>query len=225
MNNTFFVTGTDTGVGKTFVTCILMQFIKFHHKKVIGMKPIAAGIDIKNGVTSNEDVNLLKYESTLQLELGEVNTYSFDEPMAPHIAAQKHNIEIDFKKIKMHAETLKNRADYLLIEGAGGYLVPLGESTSIADLVEELNIPIIIVIGVKLGCINHSLLTIEAILKRGQKIFGWVANILDNNMLEVNANISSLKQRIKQPLIGIIPYSPDQKPENLKNYITWPNDL
>ena len=225
MNNTFFVTGTDTGIGKTFVTCILMQFIKFHHKKVIGMKPIAAGIDIKNGVTSNEDVNLLKYESTLQLELGEVNTYSFDEPMAPHIAAQKHNIEIDFKKIKMHAETLKNRADYLLIEGAGGYLVPLGESTSIADLVEELNIPIIIVIGVKLGCINHSLLTIEAILKRGQKIFGWVANILDNNMLEVNANISSLKQRIKQPLIGIIPYSPDQKPENLKNYITWPNDL
>ena len=189
------------------------------------MKPIAAGVDIKNGETSNEDVNLLKYESTLQLELGEVNTYSFDEPMAPHIAAQKHNIEIDFKKIKMHAETLKNRADYLLIEGAGGYLVPLGESTSIADLVEELNIPIIIVIGVKLGCINHSLLKIEAILKRGQKIFGWVANILDNNMLEVNANISSLKQRIKQPLIGIIPYSPDQKPENLKNYITWPNDL
>ena len=225
MNNTFFITGTDTGIGKTFVTCILMQFIKFHHKKVIGMKPIAAGVDIKNGETSNEDVNLLKYESTLQLELGEVNTYSFDEPMAPHIAAQKHNIEIDFKKIKMHAETLKNRADYLLIEGAGGYLVPLGESTSIADLVDELNIPIIIVIGVKLGCINHSLLTIEAILKRGQKIFGWVANILDNNMLEVNANISSLKQRIKQPLIGIIPYSPDQKPENLKNYITWPNDL
>jgi dethiobiotin synthetase len=225
MNNTFFVTGTDTGIGKTFVTCILMQFIKFHHKKVIGMKPIAAGIDIKNGVTSNEDVNLLKYESTLQLEVDEINTYSFDEPMAPHIAAQKHNIEIDFKKIKMHAETLKNRADYLLIEGAGGYLVPLGESTSIADLVEELNIPIIVVIGIKLGCINHSLLTVEAILKRGQKIFGWVANILDNNMLEVNANISSLRQRIEQPLIGTIPYSPDQKPENLKNYITWPNDL
>ena len=106
MNNTFFVTGTDTGIGKTFVTCILMQFIKFHHKKVIGMKPIAAGVDIKNGETSNEDVNLLKYESTLQLELGEVNTYSFDEPMAPHIAAQKHNIEIDFKKTILSSVTL-----------------------------------------------------------------------------------------------------------------------
>ena len=112
-----------------------------------------------------------------------------------------------------------------MIEGAGGYLVPLGESTSIADLVDELNIPIIVVIGIKLGCINHSLLTIEAILKRGQKIFGWVANILDNNMLEVDANISSLKQRIKQPLIATIPYSPDRKPENLKNYVSWPNDL
>ena len=100
MNNTFFITGTDTGIGKTFVTCILMQFIKFHHKKVIGMKPIAAGVDIKKGETANEDVNLLKYESSLKLKVGEINTYSFDEPMAPHIAAQKHNIEIDFKKIK-----------------------------------------------------------------------------------------------------------------------------
>ena len=176
-------------------------------------------------VTANEDVNLLQYESSLKLKVEEINTYSFDEPIAPHIVAQKYNIEIDFKKIKMHAATLKSRTDYLLIEGAGGYLVPLGESTSIADLVDELNIPIIVVIGIKLGCINHSLLTIEAILKRGQKIFGWVANILDNNMLEVDANISSLKQRIKQPLIATIPYSPDRKPENLKNYVTWPNDL
>ena len=125
----------------------------------------------------------------------------------------------------MHAENLKSRTDYLLIEGAGVYLVPLGESSSIADLVDELKIPIIVVIGIKLGCINHSLLTIEAILKRGQKIFGWVANILDNNMLEVDANISSLKQRIKQPLIATIPYSRDRKPENLKNYVSWPNDL
>ena len=101
----------------------------------------------------------------------------------------------------------------------------MGESTSIADLVDELNIPIIVVIGIKLGCINHSLLTIEAILKRGQKIFGWVANILENNMLEVDANISSLKQRIKQPLIATIPYSIDRKSENLKHYVTWPNDL
>mgnify|MGYP000550997262 FL=1 len=125
----------------------------------------------------------------------------------------------------MHAATLKSRTDYLLIEGVGGYLVPLGERTSIADLVDELNIPIIVVIGIKLGCINHSLLTIEAILKRRQNIFGWVANILDNNMLEVDANISSLKQRIEQPLIATIPYSPDRKPENLKNYVSWPNDL
>jgi len=163
MNNTFFVTGTDTGIGKTFVTCILMQFLKFHHKKVIGMKPIAAGIDMVKSETVNEDVNLLKNESNLRLSVDEINTYSFDEPIAPHLAAQKHNIEIDFIKIKKHAEALKRRADYLLIEGAGGYLVPLGESTSMADLVDELNAPIIFVIGIKLGCINHSLLTIEAI--------------------------------------------------------------
>ena len=120
MNNTFFITGTDTGIGKTFVTCILMQFIKFHHKRVIGMKPIAAGVDIKKGETANEDVNLLKYESSLKLKVGEINTYSFDEPIAPHIAAQKYNIEIDFKKIKTHAATLKSRTDYLLIEGSRG---------------------------------------------------------------------------------------------------------
>jgi dethiobiotin synthetase len=109
MNNTFFITGTDTGIGKTFVTCILMQFIKFHHKRVIGMKPIAAGVDIKKGETANEDVNLLQYESSLKLKVGEINTYSFDEAIAPHIAAQKYNIEIDFKKIKMHAASLKSQ--------------------------------------------------------------------------------------------------------------------
>ena len=111
MNNTFFITGTDTGIGKTFVTCILMQFIKFHHKRVIGMKPIAAGVGIKKGETANEDVNLLKYESSLKLKVGEINTYSFDEPIAPHIAAQKYNIEIIEEELT--AEVLQEKGQKL----------------------------------------------------------------------------------------------------------------
>ncbi|MBT7407897.1 MAG: dethiobiotin synthase [Nitrosomonadales bacterium] len=225
MNNTFFITGTDTGIGKTFVACILMQFIKSQQKKVIGMKPIAAGIDKARGENANEDVILIKSECSSKIGADEINTYSFIEPIAPHIAAQKNNVEIDLSKIKMHAENLKKRADYLFIEGAGGYLVPLNSNSTMADLVDELDIPTIVVIGVKLGCINHGLLTIEAILKRGQRIFGWVANIIDKDMLESGENISSLKKRIKAPLLGTIPYSPQHKIKDLKNYITWPIDL
>lgn len=225
MDNSFFITGTDTGIGKTFVTCILMHFINSQQRKVIGMKPIAAGIDRVNGQTANEDVLLLNNECSSELSLEEINTYSFTEPIAPHIAAKKNKIEIDFNKIKLHAENLKKQTDFLFIEGAGGYLVPLNEKKTIADLVDVLKIPIIVVVGIKLGCINHSLLTVEAILTRGQKIFGWVANIVDEDMLVADENISSLKQRIKQPLIGTIPFSPGNKFSNLKNYISWPVNL
>ena len=225
MDNSFFITGTDTGIGKTFVTCILMHFINSQQRKAIGMKPIAAGIDRVNGQTANEDVLLLNNECSSELSLEEINTYSFTEPIAPHIAAKKNKIEIDFNKIKLHAENLKKQTDFLFIEGAGGYLVPLNEKKTIADLVDVLKIPIIVVVGIKLGCINHSLLTVEAILSRGQKIFGWVANIVDEDMLVADENISSLKQRIKQPLIGTIPFSPGNKFSNLKNYISWPVNL
>ena len=225
MDNSFFITGTDTGIGKTFVTCILMHFINSQQRKVIGMKPIAAGIDRVNGQTANEDVLLLNNECSSELSLEEINTYSFTEPIAPHIAAKKNKIEIDFNKIKLHAENLKKQTDFLFIEGAGGYLVPLNEKKTIADLVDVLKIPIIVVVGIKLGCINHSLLTVEAILSRGQKIFGWVANIVDEDMLVADENISSLKQIIKQPLIGTIPFSPGNKFSNLKNHISWPVNL
>ena len=225
MDNSFFVTGTDTGIGKTFVTCVLMNYINSKQKKVIGMKPIAAGVDKVNGQVANEDVLLLKKECNFQLNLDEINSYSFPEPIAPHIAAIKNNIDIDFDNIKIHAQNLKKRTDFLFIEGAGGYLVPLNEKETIADLVDVLNIPVILVVGIKLGCINHSLLTVEAILSRGQKLFGWIANIVDKDMLVADENISSLKQRIKQPLIGTIPYSPDKKLDDLKNYISWPDIL
>ena len=225
MDNSFFVTGTDTGIGKTFITCILMNYINSQQKKVIGMKPIAAGADEINGQVANEDVLLLKKECNFQLNLDEINTYYFPEPIAPHIAAIKNKIDIDSNNIKIHAQNLKRRTDFLFIEGAGGYLVPLNENETIADLVDALNIPVILVVGIKLGCINHSLLTVEAILRRGQKLFGWIANIVDKDMLVADENISSLKQRIKQPLIGTIPYSPDKKFDDLKNYISWPDVL
>jgi len=128
VDNSFFITGTDTGIGKTFVTCILMHFINSQQRKVIGMKPIAAGIDRVNGQTANEDVLLLNDECSSELSLEEINTYSFTEPIAPHIAAKKNKIEIDFNKIKLHAENLKKQTDFLFIEGAGGYLVPLNRN-------------------------------------------------------------------------------------------------
>jgi dethiobiotin synthetase len=209
MKQAFFVTGTDTGVGKTYVACKLIADYVAQGYKVIGMKPVAAGCDLVDGRWVNEDVMKLEAASNVQAPRELTNPYSFNEAIAPHIAAEKVGIKVDIKVIQQAFKKLVGMADIVIVEGAGGFLVPLNtaplnESETMADLAAVLDIPIILVVGMKLGCINHSLLTVEAIESRNLHLHGWVANQIEPNMPRLEENEASLTARIKQPkLFGL----------------------
>ncbi len=202
----FFITGTDTGVGKTYVTCKLIAEYVAQGYKVIGMKPVAAGCELVDGTWVNEDVLKLEAASNVQAPRELTNPYSFNEAIAPHIAAEKAGIEIDIKVIQQAFKELVDMADIVIVEGAGGFLVPLNASETMADLVAVLNIPIMLVVGMKLGCISHSLLTVEAIKSRHLQLHGWVANQIEPNMQMLEENEASLVTRIKQPKLFSLGY-------------------
>ena len=196
MKQAFFVTGTDTGVGKTHVACKLIRDYVVQGHKVIGMKPVAAGCDLVNGQWVNDDVLKLEEASNVKAPRELINPYSFKEAVAPHIAAEKAGIVINIDVIKQAFQALSKLADIVIVEGAGGFLVPLNDQQSMADLPAVLDIPVILVVGMKLGCINHSLLTVEAIKMRGLNLHGWVANQIDPEMAFYNKNIAKIAEQI-----------------------------
>ena len=167
MSTAFFVTGTDTEIGKTHVTCLLLRQYAAQGLKVIGMKPIAAGCELIDNVWVNDDVQRLVAVSNVQAPMDLINPYRFIEPIAPHLAAEKAGVTIDIKVIVSAFKQLQTMADVVIVEGAGGFLVPLNANDDMADLAIALGIPTILVVGMRLGCINHSLLTAEAIKSRG----------------------------------------------------------
>ena len=222
MGQNFFITGTDTGIGKTFITCALIELMKSRRKIVGGMKPVAAGEGIYDGVSVNADVFEINRFSNTTLNSHDINTYSFKEAIAPHIASKINNKPISLKKIKEHYDSIKKNTDYLFVEGAGGYYVPLSEDIMTSDLISSLNIPIILVVGIRLGCLNHTILTIEAIHKNKQNLFGWIANIIDPDMDNQEDNIRYLKEKISEPCIGVIPYIKKKNPVEAVHHINWP---
>jgi dethiobiotin synthetase len=161
------------------------------------MKPVAAGCELINGEWVNGDVQKLTAASNVKAPRELVNPYCFNEPIAPHLAANMAGIEINIDKIKQAYQLLSNMADVVIVEGAGGLLVPLNEKESLADLAEALSLPIFLVVGMKLGCINHSLLTAEAIKARGLTLHGWVANHIDPNMAMRKENIETITKQLR----------------------------
>jgi dethiobiotin synthetase len=222
MGQNFFITGTDTGIGKTFITCALIELMKSRRKIVGGMKPVAAGEGIYDGVSVNADVFEINRFSNTTLNSHDINTYSFKEAIAPHIASKINNKPISLTKIKEHYDSIKKNTDYLFVEGAGGYYVPLSEDIMTSDLISSLNIPIILVVGIRLGCLNHTILTIEAIHKNKQNLFGWIANIIDPDMDNQEDNIRYLKEKISEPCMGVIPYIKKKNPVEAVQHINWP---
>lgn len=192
MIDAFFISGNDTGVGKTFVACQLLRHYAAQGLKVIGMKPIAAGCDLIDGEWVNEDVVKLTAASNVAAPRELMNPYCFNEPIAPHLAAEIAGVEIDIAVIKSAFDQLCTLADVVIVEGAGGVLVPLNHQKNLTDLVLALNIPIIVVVGVRLGCINHALLTFEAIKTRKIRLKGWVANQIEPNMPFASGNIATI---------------------------------
>jgi len=217
-----FVTGTDTNVGKTLISCALLQCFAAQGAAVIGMKPIAAGGSLRsNGDTPDvplagaaecdesglhEDVKLLNAASNVQAENSLINPYHFASAIAPHLAAQQENIRIDLAHIVASFNALQALADVVIVEGAGGFIVPLNDTQDSGDLAQQLGLPIILVVGMRLGCLNHALLTVQAIAARGLTLAGWVANCVDENMAMREENIAALQQRIAAPLLGVIPF-------------------
>jgi dethiobiotin synthetase len=200
---TYFVTGTDTNVGKTLISCALLYGFAAQGKRVIGMKPVAAGC---NADGQNEDVLYLRAAGNVAVDYRQINPYSFLPVIAPHIAAQRAGVIIDCSVVAKSYQVLAARADVVVVEGAGGLLVPLNMQQDSADLVKELGLPVILVVGMRLGCLNHALLTVEVITARGLTLAGWVGNVVDADMTLVEENVSALQQRIAAPLLGVVPY-------------------
>ena len=202
----YFVTGTDTGVGKTLISCALLHGFAAQGKRVAGMKPVAAGCDDDG---QNEDVLQLRAAGNVAVGYGQINPYCFVPAIAPHLAAQRAGVIMQFSRIAASYHELAAQADVVIVEGAGGLLVPLNAQQNSADLVEELGLPVILVVGMRLGCLNHALLTVEAIEQRGLTLAGWVANIVDPGMAMIEQNIAALQQRIAATLLGTVHYLPE----------------
>jgi dethiobiotin synthetase len=211
------VTGTDTEVGKTLVSCGLIAALQAHYSVVNGYKPIAAGASYQQHGLVNDDALALMQASSLDLNYQQVNPVVFESPIAPHIAAHNARQSIDLKIISQGLAELRAKSECVLVEGAGGWHVPLTEQQTLSQWVAEQALPVILVVGVKLGCLNHALLTAEAINASGTKLIGWVANNLAKET-EVSAqNVSYLKQAIAAPCIGEIPYLADLNNFSIKD--------
>lgn len=199
----YFVTGTDTNVGKTLISCALLQGFAARGRRVVGMKPVAAGL---NADGQHDDVLQLRAASNVPASNELVNPYRFAPAIAPHLAAQLAGVNIDLACIVESYSVLAKQADVVIVEGAGGFLVPLNDRQDSSDLAQQLGLPIILVVGMRLGCLNHALLTVEAIAARGLVLAGWVANVVDEDMAMLGENVAALQQRISAPLLGVVPY-------------------
>ncbi len=201
-----FITGTDTGVGKTRIACGLVQSLAQAGLHVAVMKPVAAGChDTAQGLR-NEDAELLMQAATVKLPYETVNPCALRLPASPHLAAAAEDKRIDIAALVSAVRATQQLAPWLVVEGAGGWLVPLNEQHTLADLAVALRLPVILVVGIRLGCLNHALLTVEAITRSGLTLAGWVANRIDSEMLCTEENIATLQQRIAAPLLGVVPY-------------------
>jgi dethiobiotin synthetase len=206
MQQGFFITGTDTNVGKTWVTVALMRYFRAQGKTVAGMKPVAAGCSSVNGKLINQDALLLQENASIPLVYDEVNPYAFELSVSPHLAAAKAGRSVDIKELVEHYERLQKQVDILLVEGAGGWLAPLNETQDIADLACSFNLPIIIVVAIRLGCINHAKLTYQAVCLSGLQCAGWIAACTEAEMPCREENILTIDKVVAAPLLGIIPY-------------------
>jgi len=204
MTKRFFITGTDTEVGKTYVSCELLKHYNNKNLSTVALKPIASGC---NDNMQNADALLLQENSSIKLSYDQVNPFAFKEPIAPHIAAQKTGVELSSNNIiESIKPQLNTSSDVIIIEGAGGWDVPLNHQETYSSVVKALDLNVILVVGMKLGCINHAILSAKAILNDDVRLVGWIANCIDPEMSCLNENIDTLKAMLAVPCLGVIKY-------------------
>ena len=208
--STYFITGTDTGVGKTWATLALMKTLQNKGKIVVGMKPVASGCtNTDQGLRNDDALSLLQLSNeqggkSLNYEM--VNPYAFEQAVAPHIAAELLGKRIDIEKIAGHYDLLKKDSDCVLVEGVGGWCVPLGKDIMLSDMVNRLDLRVILVIGLRLGCINHALSTLAAIRADGARTHGWIVSHLDSDYACLDNTLDLFHSRINAPYLGCLPH-------------------
>jgi len=212
-----FVTGTDTGVGKTRIAAALCVAYAARRKRVAAMKPVASGCMQTEDGLRNEDAEALLAAMTVRAAYGDVNPYAFEPAIAPHIAAMEAGCPIDFGVLDGCYKRLCRQSDVIIVEGAGGWLAPLDATRTFADLAVRWQLDVVLVVGLRLGCLNHALLTAEAIEARGLKLAGWVGNSVDPDFERREANTDTLRSRLAANCLGIFPYSPESTAREVAN--------
>ena len=206
MARNIFITGTDTGVGKSLVACALIHGLKARGLSVAGMKPVASGSEITVNGLRNEDALALQAAANVQAAYQVVNPYCFEPAIAPHLAAREAGVSIELEHLKNCLAQLAACSDCVVVEGAGGWRVPL-ETGYLNDFPESLQMDVILVVGMRLGCLNHALLTAEVIKSGGRcALAGWVANVIAPDFSPLKANLEVLRQRLPAPCMGLIPH-------------------
>jgi len=200
-----FVTGTDTEIGKTLVSAAILHKLVESGQRACGMKPIAAGAELRDGELHNEDADMLAAAGNVHLPQNITTPFMLREPAAPHIAAALEGVTIEAVPILAAYTEILAASDSVVVEGVGGFRVPFNDSFDSADLAAQLNLPVVLVVGMRLGCISHALLTVEAIVARGLVLAGWVANTADPDMRFFDENVEALAARIPAPLLGVVP--------------------
>ena len=220
MNAAYFVTGTDTEVGKTTIAAGLLHAARLAGLSTAAAKPVASGCEITTEGLRNSDALALLGECTLPLRYEQVNPFAFEPAIAPHLAAREAGVELTVLAL---AEPVRHvlalQAQFSLVEGAGGWRVPLAGDETLSDLAIEFSLPIILVVGVRLGCINHALLSAEAIERDGVRLAGWVANIIDPATSRLQENLQTLAERLEAPCLGRVPHLPAASPAEVARYL------
>jgi len=215
MPQNYFITGTDTGIGKTLVSCALLSAYFARGNTVIGMKPVVTGC-IGGAWT---DVKAIVAASSVTAPREWVNPYALIPPIAPHLAAKQAGIKIDIGIIRKAYFNLQKIADVVVVEGVGGIMVPLNDRNDVADMAHALGLPVILVVGMRLGCLNHALITAKIVQTLGLQLAGWVANQIDPQMDSFDENLHTLKQRLNSPLLGVFPFERNVATKNFSTFL------
>lgn len=207
MQKGLFITGTDTGVGKTLVSLLLMQALQAQGFKVLGMKPVASGGHWQSGRLVNEDALALQAQSSLEIPYEFINPYVFEPAIAPHLAAAEAGVRIELAPIQRAFAELAAQADLVIVEGAGGWRVPLGQGLEMSDLALALDLPVVLVVGLRLGCLNQALLSWESIKNKKTRPGAWIANQVDQTMERHQENFDFLEKELNYPCLGLLPWN------------------
>jgi dethiobiotin synthetase len=210
-----YVSGTDTGIGKTLASAALLHALRGHGLRVAGMKPVASGCERIDGEWKNADALALQAAGEPGIAYADINPFALEHPLAPELAARDAGIEVGLPSILAAHARLAQDADALIIEGVGGWAAPLSASLMQADLVRTLRVPVVLVVGLRLGCLNHALLSARAIAADGAHLAGWIASHVDPEMERVEDNIQMLRERLPAPCWGVLPHAQHPDPEQL----------